>query len=217
MKYICTGRVQPEHASVMFGPITLALDGGGSAVTSCDASQITVVLDVPYVDGFIAARLIAIDVANIVVGSLGFVFGYGYSVDMVQVIEENGNAHVFGVQPTGAPLVVVPEALSFTRAVHLAGKDVHFRQAVRDYLRAMTMDTDCAGYCFRAIEGIKSGFAAGKAGWKSMHAALGTDGDLIKQHVQNFADDSRHGNWLKSPSANSAQRWQMLLIREMSW
>src|ERR1700733_4402702 len=98
MNYICVGRVLPERANVSFGRVEMQLDGGGKAFISCDSSQLTVVLENPKVDGFIAARLMAKDIAGIVIGALGFGLGFGYSFDLIQVMEESGEAHVFGVQ-----------------------------------------------------------------------------------------------------------------------
>ena len=109
MKYLVVGRVHPERASVSFDRVELRLQGGGTAVTHCDSSQITVALDVPEIDGWISANIMAGDVANILIGSLGFSLGSGYSVEVVQVSEEDGTPHVFGVRPTGdSPIRLLP-------------------------------------------------------------------------------------------------------------
>ena len=100
--HLVQAHVHPERADVSFSRVELNLAGGGTAVASCDASQVTVVLDdVSSVDGWIAARIVATDVANIVVGALGFSLGSGYSVEILQVTEEDGTPHVFGVRPVG--------------------------------------------------------------------------------------------------------------------
>jgi hypothetical protein len=217
MKYICTGRVQPERADVRFNRVEINFDGGGSAVASCDASQLTVVLDSPNIDGWITAQIQAEDVANFIVGSLGFSLGTGYSVELVQVTEEDGTPHVFGVRPggeAGETLGFSAYLSVFNRAIRLSARDVFFRLAVRDYLRAIRDVTDCATYCYRAIEGIKSSFVSktGLDRWDEMHAALGTDRESITKTVKEYADAVRHGNWVGARPTTGSDRWKMVSL-----
>jgi len=218
MKYLCTGRVQPERADVSFSRIEMNFEGGGTAVASCDASQLTVVLDVANIDGWIAAQIMADDVANILVGALGFSLGSGYSVELIQVTEEDGTPYVFGVRPEGQTpgqtLGIEPYIPAFNRAFHLSGRDVFFRLALRDYLRAITDVTDCATYCYRAIEGIKSAFVfkTGVDRWDDMHTAIGTERDAITTTVKQYADAVRHGNWVNAKPTNKYERWKMLSL-----
>lgn len=218
MKYVVTGRVHPERADVSFSRIEMKFEGGGIAVASCEASQITIALDVPSLDGWIAARIMADDVANIIVGSLGFSLGSGYSAELIQVTEEDGTPHVFGVRPIGdtpeQTLGVDPYIPAFNRAFRLSGKDVFFRLALRDYLRAITDVTDCATYCYRAIEGINSAFVfkTGLDRWDDMHATLGTERDVITSTVKDYADAVRHGNWVNAKPTNKLERWRMLSL-----
>ena len=194
------------------------LEGGGTAIATCDASQVTIALDVPNIDGWIAAHIVASDVANILIGALGFSLGSGYSTEIVQILEEDGTPHVFGVRPTGETpdqtLGVDPQISAFNRAFRLSGRDVFFRLALRDYLRAITDVTDCATYCYRAIEGIKSAFASktGLDRWDDMHDALGTKRNEIKSTVKNYADAVRHGNWVNAKTTNKFERWKMLSL-----
>jgi hypothetical protein len=219
MKYICTGRVQPERANVGFSRTEMQLPCGGTAIASCDASQLTVVLQEPNLDGWISAQMMAEDVAGIIVGSLGFSLGCGYSVEVIQVTEEDGTPHVFGVQPKSAEetLGLAPQMAVLNRALQLSGKDVFFRLAVRDYLAAMTDWTDCATYCYRAIESIQSGFAfkSGKTRWDDMHLAFGTQKELIETTVKQYADPVRHGNWATAKGTTGAQRWDMLILTKI--
>lgn len=218
MKYVVIGRVHPERADVSFSKIGMNLQGGGSAIASCDSSQVTVVLDVSSIDGWISAHIMAEDVANIVIGALGFSLGSGYSVEMIQVTEEDGTPHVFGVRPTGdtpdLTLGFTPNIDIFNKAYILSGRDVFFRLAIRDYLRAVRDITDCSTYCYRAIEGLKSSFAlkTGSDGWLEMHQSLNTSRDAITTKIKNFADPIRHGNWSAAPITTARQRWEMLLL-----
>ncbi|MCE9603313.1 MAG: hypothetical protein K8U03_00245 [Planctomycetia bacterium] len=215
MKYLCTGRINPERAAVSFEQIRMRLSGDGDAKVSCDASQLTVVLTYPKLDGYVSAQIAATGIADIVVGSLGFAIGCGFSVEIIQVIEEDGTAHVFGVNSNSSPPVVTDQnGDTFSRAVRLSGQNVLFRLALRDYCRAVVEVHDCATYCFRAIEGIKSAFGqqTDKENWLAMHAALGTDKATIEQIVKGFADPIRHGNWLNAAHTNSAERNAMLQL-----
>jgi hypothetical protein len=75
-------------------------------------------------------------------------------------------------------------------------RDLFFRLAVRDYLRALTDPIDCPTYCYRAIEAVERAFAHGSGlgnGWAPLHAALGTDKNTIESVVKDFADPVRHG------------------------
>ena len=218
MKYVCTGHVHPERAAVSFSRVEMNLVGGGSAAVSCDASQVTVVLDVPSVDGWIAACIVAEDVANIVVGALGFSLGSGYSVEILQITEQDGTPHVIGVRPVGEQpgqtLGIDPHGPAFNRATRLSGNDVFFRLALRDYLRAITEVNGCATYCYRAIEGIKSAFVfkTGLDSWDEMHSTLGTDRTVITNTVKQYADAVRHGNWIRAKPTTKMDRWRMLCL-----
>jgi len=217
MKYVVTGRVQPERANVRFESLEMEFEGG-TAIASCDASQITITLNDSGIDGWISAKNMADGMANIIVGSLGFSLGSGYAVDLIQVTEEDGTPHVFGVRPEGETpgetLGVNPHISAFSRALRLSGRDVFFRLALRDYLRAISDVTDCATYCYRAIEGIKSAFVFNTKldRWDDMHVTLGTERDAIATTVKQFADAARHGNWVNAKPTNKFERWKMLSL-----
>lgn len=218
MKYVVTGRALPERADISFGRCQLQLPEGGLVVASCDSSQFTVVLDVPNIDGWVSAYILGTEIAGIILASLGFALGTGYSVEALQVTEEDGTPHVFGVRPQGlAPgeyLSIEPTQPNFNSALNLAMRDVFFRLAVQDYVRAIKETADCATYCYRAIEAIKSSFVlkTGLDRWEDMHQALGTNRDEIVSTVKSFADPVRHGNWASTKSTNSLERWKMLWL-----
>ena len=220
MKYVCTGLVHPERANVQFERRELK-SNKWSAVVSCDASQVTVVLDVPSGDGRIAAfmaRDIAGNIANIVVGALGFSLGSGYSVEIIQVIEQDGAVSVFGVRPRGKEpsqtLGMKPHIPAFSRALQISSKNVYFRLALQDYLRAINDVRDRPTYCYRAIEAIKSAFQgnAELEQWNAMHLALGTDRNTIENTVKQYADPIRHGNWIDAKETTGEEKWEMLLF-----
>lgn len=217
MKYVVTGRVHPERAEIYFSRVEIAVGNNGRAVLSCDSSQITISLDIPEVDGWITALVQAEDLSSFVVGALGFSLGSGYSVELIQVTEEDGTPHVSSVRPDnperpGENLGFNSYPEVFNRALLLAGRDIFFRLALRDYLQAITETGDCATYCYRAIESIKSSFVlrSGKDSWDEMHAALGTDRSSITTVVKKYADPVRHGNWAAAEPTDRFLRWKML-------
>lgn len=218
MRYVATGRVHPERADIRFSTIEWQIPDDGRVVAHCDSSQITICLELASIDGWITAYIAAEHFAMIIIGSLGFSLGSGYSVELIQVTEENGTPHVFGVRPTGdtpdQTLGFDPNAPIFNRAFQLSNQNIFFRLALRDFLRGITDHADCAMYCFRAIESIKSAFISttGKDSWEDMHAALGTDRVKIASMVKDFADPIRHGNWVNAKPTDAQTRWNMLLF-----
>lgn len=219
MRYVITGRVQPERADISFGRVEIGIGENGKANVSCDSSQVTVVLDIPEIDGWSSAMVIAEDVASIFVGGLGFSLGSGYSLELIQVTEEDGTPHVFGVRPCNPEnpneaLAYSSHIEVFNRAFKLASRDIFFRLAVRDYLQAINDVADCATYCYRAVESIKSSFVmrSGLDRWDEMHVALGTDRQLITTTIKQYADPVRHGNWVNAKPTDNLIRWRMLAL-----
>ncbi len=218
MKYVATGRIHPERADISFGPIVWRISEQERVKASCASSQVTILLELATIDGYITAHLAAEQFAHIVVGALGFSLGSGYSVELIQITEEDGTPHVFGVRPTcptqGETPGFSPHNDVFNQAFTLANRDVFFRMALRDYLRAINNPVDCGAYCYRSIEAIKSSFSARSRdnGWAAMHASLGTDRSTIESTVKAFADPVRHGNWVGAKPSNTLQRWNMLKL-----
>ena len=218
MRYVVTGRVHPERADISFSTVEWQIPNDGRVIAHCDSSQITICLELSSIDGWATAYIAAEHFAIIIVGAVGFSLGSGYSVELIQVTEESGIPQVFGVRPSGATpeqtLGFDPNGPVFNRAFQLANRNIFFRLAVRDFLRAINDPTDCATYCFRAIEGIKSAFISktGKDRWDDMHAALGTDRATIDSTIKDFADPVRHGNWVDAKSTDGETRWKMLLL-----
>lgn len=211
MRYNVTGRVHPERANVCFQPVQGHFANGTTFVASCDASQLHVMVDSPAIIDPATAKIAAEDLAHIVVASLGYALGSSYAVEAIQVIDADSKSSVFGVRYE--PARFADEQGIFNAAFELAFRNLFFRLAIRDYVRALGDVQDCATYCYRAIEAIKSAFTRGADddGWLAMHAALGTSRDDIENIVKQYADPVRHGNWANAPQISGAQRGQMVL------
>ena len=220
MKYVCKGQVYPERGNVGFEQFELKADGGHqiTAVVSCKESQVTVVLNVPEDYLWETAHMRAEEIANIAVESAGFSIGSGCSAEILEVIEQDGTSHIVGFIPegkeSGQKLGIEPFLSSFHRALQLSSKNIFFRRALQDYLRAITYHDDRPSYCYRAIEAIKSAieFETGNTGWDVMHSALGTDRNSIENTVKQYADPIRHGNWIHARGTTDNQKWDMLLL-----
>jgi len=212
MRYEVTGRVHPERAGVSFSPVSWSGTDGRRIEASCDASQLFVSIELPGVSDPATAKLAAEDFAQIVVSALGFSLASAYFVEAIQVWNPPRVPVVFGVRIEELRLPEAPSLL--TDLVTLATGDIFFRLALRDYVRAIGDAQDCASYCYRAVEAIKSAFAApGVADvWAKMHATLGSSREDIESKVKRFADPVRHGNWIEAPQTDGAQRLEMLKL-----
>ena len=223
LKYVCTGRVHPERANVGFTQNQLGFpEEGWYAAAVCTGSQIIVTLvDHPKLDTLDSAYLMAKEVAELFVGALGFSLGFGYSVEIFQVTDQNAGTRIFGARPLGAKpnetLQIAPDHDPiFKKAADLSAKDVSFRRAIHDYLEAIRNVRDGAFYCYRSIEAIRSAFQ-GETDldqWKAMHSALGTDRNTIDNMVKQYADPMRHGNWSKAMPITLQKHHEMLRLTQ---
>ena len=220
MRYICIGRVHPERANLGFGQFKLEDDRGYqiSASISCNTSMVTVELDAPQNYEWEIALLRANEIANLAVEAVGFSIGSACSAEILKVTEQDGASHVVGFIPVGderdQKLGMEPHEPTFHRALILSCKNILFRRALQDYLRAITFHDDRPSYCYRAIEAIKSAFV-GKTDsdqWNAMHSALGTDRTTIENTVKQYADPIRHGNWIQAKETTDNQKWDMLIL-----
>ena len=218
MKYTVIGRVHPERANIYFDQIELSGPGRAKITLRCDSSQLTVIVDHPEVDGWRTAQLTAEDAAMIIVASLGFSLGCGYSVEVIQSVDENGRAQVVSVKPDGKELGehlgFDNHVSEFNRAFQLAAQNIFFRLALRDYTRALTETKDCGTYCYRVIEAIKSALSTEKDldAWDTFHKNMDTNKEQIETVIKQFADPVRHGNWIEAKSTDHFQRWDMLKL-----
>lgn len=220
MRYIVTGKVLPERADISFSKVKWDAEGDGWVTAVCDASQVTLVLELASVDGWLSAHITAEHFAMIIVGALGFSLGSGYSVELINVIAEDGTSHILGVRPTdpdgqGTTLGFAPHEPTLVSAFTLATSNIFFRLALRDYSRAINDASDCPTYCYRAVESIMSDFAfeaSVENGWRLMHAALGTQKSQIEDVIKCYADPIRHGNWITARATTHEIRWKMLSL-----
>ncbi|WP_156930160.1 hypothetical protein [Pseudomonas sp. MOIL14HWK12:I2] len=215
MKYVFTGVVRPERASISTPKVTNILDSGEVFSLLCHGSQFKVTVESEKLDGYFAAKILAQNFASTVIVSLGFARGISLSVEILQYTAED-DEFFFGADPirpsVSDSLGYENELAEFGRALDLACADVFFRFALRDYSQALINETDCATYCYRAIESIRCAFdfeTGREKNWRAMHDALGTDREEIRLKVKEYSDPVRHGNWLGAKETNTEIRWKM--------
>jgi hypothetical protein len=97
MKIIATGRIHPERADAWFAPrLAWQTPSGAGIVVSCTSSQLAITIDDPAMQDIVSGFLKARQIGQTVASSLGFSFGVGYSIELIQVVAESGEATVFG-------------------------------------------------------------------------------------------------------------------------
>jgi len=211
MKYYISGKVLPERAAVQFQEISMDMKQNGYMKITCDAGQLNAVFETPIND-IVSAKLTVEHNAQMIVSALGFSLNCGYSVEIINVFtsEEEGKPTVFGVKADTKN--EFEQAQVFNDALLFSSDNVYFRMALRDYMRAITDNMDCAFYCYRALEAITKSYNSGQGsqGWLDLHKDLGTNRKDVDEKITNFASPIRHGRWVEAKSTNSGQRMAML-------
>lgn len=217
MRYIATGRLHPERAGIGFSPIEWQIPGQGAVVIHCEASQVTIIMNLDSIDGWATAFQQAKHFGSLVVSALGFAVGEACRLELIQVSEESGFPHVFGAAPVGRPqngtlAVETPDAI-FNRMTQQANQDHEFRVALRDYLRAIDDAVDCPYYCRRVVETVLTacGVRALPEGSSAMQA-LGLDPKHLETTITRFATPMREGGVTELRGTDIPTRWAMLTL-----
>jgi len=211
MKYFISGKVIPERAAVHFSEIVLDMNQHGKLKVICAAGQINAIFETPIED-IVSAKLTVEHNVQMIVSALGFSLNCGYSVEIINVFEsgKEDKAIVFGVKAETKNELNQSEV--FNESLHFSVKNVYFRMALKDYMRAITDTTDCAFYCYRALEAITKSYHTGQGsqGWLDLHKDLETNREDVDSKITSFASATRHGRWAEAISTTSAQRIEML-------
>src|SRR5260370_34289872 len=149
MRFTAVGRVHPERADVNIERKVWFPTTGGQVALCCEASQLCISGELPDINDHVTAFIVAKSSAQIAVSAHGFALGTGYSVEIVQLIDDSGKSWVFGVRPGN--LNFSPWQDVFNLSANLAKQDFFFRFALQDYCQAISSEIDCASYCYHAI------------------------------------------------------------------
>lgn len=216
MKFFAIGRVYPERADVNISKIEWEKEGSKISVF-CRSSQLFVVLDDPRVAESSSAHATAEHVCQVFVSALGFVLGCAYKVEITQVVDEDFETIVVGVQQPEVSFGLKDEAVGdmFAPLLERSRHDLFLRFAIHDYTSAIVDKLGCAMLCYRAVESLAkslSGGGTGNTNWSPMHSKLGTTKDEIEGTITVFAKPIRHGNWAELKPMSIQERMNALLL-----
>lgn len=219
MKYIIHARVTPERTAVSLFTPHVWQNENAKFTVECDASQLIIRAEYSVDPGWLHALITAEHVAASIISAFGFANGCGYGVELVSIVPEEGQSLVIGVKPGNLEFADIDRA--FLESSTLIKKDVYLRLALVDYTQAITQPIDCAHYCNRVIEALRSGIGmhlgltqGGNEGqlWLKFHEVLATNKAEIVATIKSFADPVRHGNWANLKPTTSEQRMSMLKL-----
>lgn len=160
------------------------------------------------------------DATRIVLDAVGFHLGYGYDLEIVQMVQaDNNRKQVFGIDVPAVSKLCEEAGVTFSHIMFaLSVQDgAYLRHALSDLREAIKSPKDTGFFCFRAVESLKSCFAARngissdkKAAWDEFRAAYGLDKDSILA-IKSFADPVRHGNIAEIAPISDTDRSQLFV------
>lgn len=213
MRYYITGKVVPERCAVSIDEIKIDIKDVGSITFNCDSSQISVIIDNTKFDQH-SAIISAKEISSMIVSCIGFANGCGYSVEMINICDDNKLSTVYGVGMN--ELISSDISKEFKESFKIACSDLNYRFSIRDFTKALVSEFECPFLCYRAIETIKSKFydstLSDSTAWENMHKKIGSNSFDITSIIKPLADPIRHGNYSKFIATNREERVKILNI-----
>ena len=140
---------------------------------------------------------------NIIVAQIGFFVGYGYSIEINQILcREHQINYVYGID---IPCLVKRNEgrdinILMSKVFSIQGEEIRFLQrCFVDLQLAITHPIDTPFYCYRAIESlrhfcrIRYSLTTEKQQWQKLAELTKKSWDDTKS-VKLFANDARHGD-----------------------
>jgi hypothetical protein len=199
-----SGVVHPERASLSVSNINSTIvdaDGRTKATITLNiyANQVTAAVDSEVSDLYTLRNLVRSE-TEFVTSVAGFLFGYGYDVEITKVFDPQlKDTRVFGID---IPIVSERTKGRDTTALLNAivplcyGPDaVYLRRCLTDLSAALRRLDDTAFYCFRALESLRQSFGEGRTEreqWEAMAHATGSSKDAMEP-LRRHAFPARHG------------------------
>jgi hypothetical protein len=156
------------------------------------------------------------DAVRVEVDTVGFLYGHGYDVEIVQVIRPDSiEPVVFGVDiPTLKPEADM--AGRFTNAMRLFAdtKGAYLQRCLADLREAIRSPRDTGFFCYRAVESLRQFFVAeagassDRASWELMRSTLKVERSAF-DYIKSFADVPRHGG---SKGISDGERADVFLV-----
>jgi len=216
-RYTFTGLVHPERATLSVSRVVSqisARDAGvvGTLTTNIIVSQVTCTFETEtVVPNVFTLRNLVSDAVRIVVDAVGFLYGHGYDVEIVQLIRpDSGDPLVFGVDiPVLKPST--PDLTSRMNEVMRLFEDprgAYLQNCFADLREAIRSPQDTGFFCYRALESLRQFFVehgaakSDKASWEQLRSSLKVSRSDIDD-IKTFADARRHG---KGKGISDAER-----------
>jgi hypothetical protein len=207
--YILTGRVIPERAVLDIKEIqfkTLASEDvpEGDLFVEILKSQISArFLVATQVQNFFTLRNTVEDAVRMLLDVAGYFHGYGYDVEIVQMVHSDSSLkQVFGIDVPALAGVCEKAGITYNDIfLALLKKDGGFlRHALADVREAIKSPRDTGFFCYRAIESLKNCSAVRNgllpdddAAWELFRNSYSIAKQQIME-IKTFADPARHGN-----------------------
>ncbi len=214
--YIIKGRVLPIRASLSFGPVKFHFvnkdeeslaSGGTESLANIEISifsnEITVYYDIEFPKDIYDIKNECLNTCNAVVAQIGFLLGYGYSVEINQILCRELNINfVFGID---IPCLAVRNqgrdiSLMMKKIFSIEGSETRYLQrCFVDLQLAITHPIDTPFYCYRAIESlrhfcrIRYNLQTEKEQWLKLSELTNKSWNDTK-NLKLFANDARHGD-----------------------
>ncbi len=204
-RYIFSGRVIPERASVFVSQHTLT--NKDIEISVRIKATIEIKNSVIFVDFEVEDKKYdVIDYKNIVkslcrtsLDTYGYFKGYGYELEITSARDfQSGENTVFGVDVVEITKAEKERSLTFNRVLLLGYKHFELKMALNDLGEAVRKENDTAFYCKRSVENTRQYFKdknkKNDTGWEKMQKTLNVY-PKYTQELTEKAQAQRHADF----------------------
>lgn len=223
--YILTGRVIPERAvldikEIQFKTLPSEDVPEGDLFVEILRSQISARFSaVTKVNNIFTLRNMVEDAVRMLLDVAGYFHGYGYDVEIVQVVSlDSSEKQVFGIDVPALAGICEKAGITYNDILNALAKrpDGEFlRHALADVREAIKSPRDTGFFCYRAIESLKNccatrnGLSPDKdTAWDLFRNTY----SIAKQTIMGikiFADPARHGSHQQSKPMGDKKRAEL--------
>lgn len=219
--YVLTGRVIPERAVLSVSEIPMLVSGGsdvpeGELGVEIILNQIFAkYLSQNEVTNIFTLRNIVEDAVRSIVDVAGYIHGYAYDVEIVQLTQPNtAMKQVFGIDVPVLAGVCEQAGINIHDVIGLLAQPSSYfvRHALADLRESVKSAKDTAFFCYRAVESLKNAFlvkyqASGDENtkWELFRTQYQIERDDIMS-IKAFADPVRHGNYVDAKPMSDPER-----------
>lgn len=219
--YILTGRVIPERAVLDIKEIPFRI------VRSDDVPEGDLFVEI--LKSQISARFVAAgevkniftlrntveDAVRMLLDVAGYFHGYGYDVEIVQLMSaDSSQKQVFGIDVPALAGVCEKAGITYNDIFQAVAKadGLFLRHALADVREAIKSPRDTGFFCYRAIESLKNccairnGLSPDKdAAWELFRDTYSLERQRIME-IKAFADPARHGSHAQMSGLGDKER-----------